>query len=230
MEVNKKRKLKMPFVGFYHYGVVLTYLSVVAAIVGICFSVGGNRAPNPSVGIICLLISGLCDSFDGTVARTRKNRTKEDKMFGERIDSLSDLIAFGVAPAMIGFGMQINRWFFIPVFALYILCALIRLAYFDVTEEIRMEDENCGKRKFYEGLPVTNASFIIPIFYLIAIMFSVGSFWYTAIMIFGYVAVSIAFVLKFKIPKLGVKDILKVILIVLIVISALIAVNALVLN
>lgn len=230
MEVKKERKLKMPFVGFYHYGVILTYLSVVAAIVGICFSVGGNRAPNPSVGIICLLISGLCDSFDGTVARTRKNRTKEDKMFGERIDSLSDLIAFGVAPAMIGFGMKINRWFFIPVFALYILCALIRLAYFDVTEEIRMEDENCGKRKFYEGLPVTNASFIIPIFYLIAIMFDVGSFWYTSIMIFGYLAVSVAFVLKFKIPKLGVKDILKVMLVVLVAISALIAVNVLVLN
>ena len=230
MEVKKERKLKMPFVGFYHYGVILTYLSVVAAIVGICFSVGGNKAPNPNVGILCLLISGLCDSFDGAVARTRKNRTKEDKMFGERIDSLSDLIAFGVAPAMIGFGMQINRWFFIPVFALYVLCALIRLAYFDVTEEIRMEDENCGKRKFYEGLPVTNASFIIPIFYLIAIMFNVGSFWYTAIMIFGYLAVSVAFVLKFKLPKLGVKDIFKVIAIALVVIGALIAVNMLVLN
>jgi len=222
------KKSKMPFVGFYHYGVILTYLSVVAAIVGICFSVGGNKDPNPGIGVICLLISGLCDSFDGAVARTRKNRTKEDKMFGERIDSLSDLIAFGVAPAMIGFGMKINRWFFIPVFALYILCALIRLAYFDVTEEIRMEDENCGKRKFYEGLPVTNASFIIPIFYLLAIMFSVGSFWYTAIMIFGYLAVSIAFVLKFKIPKLGVKDIFKVILVVLVVIGALVAVNILV--
>ena len=230
MEVKNERKLKMPFVGFYHYGVILTYLSVIAAIVGICFSVGGNKEANPLIGVICLLISGVCDSFDGAVARTRKDRTREDKMFGERIDSLSDLIAFGVAPAMIGFGMQINRWFFIPVFALYILCALIRLAYFDVTEEIRMEDENCGKRKFYEGLPVTNASFIIPIFYFIAIMFDSSSFWYTAIMIFAYLAVSFAFVLKFKLPKLGVKDILKVIIIVLIVISALIAINVWVLN
>lgn len=230
MEVKKERKLKMPFVGFYHYGVILTYLSVVSAIVGICFSVGGNQEANPLVGVICLVISGLCDAFDGTVARTRKNRTKEDKMFGERIDSLSDLIAFGVAPAMIGFGMQINRWFFIPVFALYVLCALIRLAYFDVTEEIRMEDENCGVRKFYEGLPVTNASFIIPIFYLVATMFSVGTFWYTAIMIFGYLAVSVAFVLKFKLPKLGVKDIFKVIFIALIVIITLFIINVWVIN
>jgi len=89
---NTNKKL----VGFYHYGVILTYLSVVAAIVGICFSVGGNKGARPDIGVICLLISGVCDAFDGAVAKTRKNRTREDRMFGERIDSLSDLIAFGV--------------------------------------------------------------------------------------------------------------------------------------
>ena len=140
-------------VGFYHYGVILTYLSVIAAIVGMCFSVGGNKPAHPGIGVICLLISGFCDAFDGAVAKTRKNRTKEDKMFGERIDSLSDLIAFGVAPAMIGFGMRLNRWYFFRYTLFFVLCALIRLAYFDVTEEIRTSDENCGKRLYYEGLP-----------------------------------------------------------------------------
>ena len=199
MEVKKERKLRLPFLGFYHYGVILTYLSVAAAIIGIYFSVGGNKEPNPEIGVICLLISGLCDSFDGAVARTRKNRTKEDKMFGERIDSLSDLIAFGVAPTAIGFGMQINRWFFLPVFVLFILCALIRLAYFDVTEEIRMEDPNCGKRKYYEGLPVTNVAFILPIFYLIATLFTPQSLGMTLTMIICYLSVSIAFISKFKV-------------------------------
>ena len=225
-----KESKRKGFVGFYHYGVILTYLSVFAAIVGICFSVGGNKAPQPAIGIICLLISGLCDAFDGAVARTRKNRTREDKMFGERIDSLSDLIAFGVAPAMIGFGMKINRWFFIPVFVIYVLCALIRLAYFDVTEEIRMEDENCGVRKFYEGLPVTNSAFIIPIFYLIATMFNAQSIGYTLTMLIGYLSVSFAFVYRFKLPKLKVKDILKLLVIVIIVLGGLLALNLLVFN
>ena len=121
---NQSKKI----VGFYHYGVILTYLSVIAAIVGMCFSVGGNKPARPEIGVICLLISGVCDAFDGAVAKTRKNRTKEDRMFGERIDSLSDLIAFGVAPAMIGFGMRLNRWYFMPVYAVFVLCALIRLA------------------------------------------------------------------------------------------------------
>ena len=121
----EEKNSKCPFVGFYHYGVILTYLSVAAAIIGIYFSVGGNREPLPYIGVICLLISGVCDSFDGMVARTRKNRSREDLMFGERIDSLSDLIAFGVAPTAIGFGMQINRWFFIPVFVIYQIIVIL---------------------------------------------------------------------------------------------------------
>lgn len=157
---NTNKKL----VGFYHYGVILTYLSVVAAIVGICFSVGGNKGARPDIGVICLLISGVCDAFDGAVAKTRKNRTREDRMFGERIDSLSDLIAFGVAPAMIGFGMRLNRWYFLPVYAVFVLCALIRLAYFDVTEELRTSEENCGEGSITRDCPSPTSRLPCPFF------------------------------------------------------------------
>jgi len=230
MELKNEKKTKFPFLGFYHYGVILTYLSVISAVIGIYFSVGGNKDPMPEIGIICLLISGICDSFDGAVARTRKNRSKEDKMFGERIDSLSDLIAFGVAPTAIGFGLEINRWFFLPVFFLYILCALIRLAYFDVTEEIRMEDPNCGKRKFYEGLPVTCSAFIIPVFYLIATMFEPHSLGLTLTMLIGYLSVAILFISKFKLSKLSNKGVFKLILLVSILLSILLFLNLKVFN
>lgn len=221
--MSRGNKVPKHFVGFYHYGVILTYMSVAAAIVGIYFSSGGNKQPLPWVGIICLFISGLCDSFDGAVARTRKNRSEEDLMFGERIDSLSDLIAFGIAPTAIGFGMGINRWFYIPVFVIFILCALIRLAYFDVTEEIRMRDPNCGKRKYYEGLPVTNAGFIIPIFYLIATMFNNDIC--TIIMLSGYLLVAFLFVFRFKLPKISPKQILIVLGILIVILGILLGIN-----
>ena len=201
------KERKQPFIGYYHYGVVLTYLSVVAAIVGICFSVGGNKDNMPWVGIICLLISGLCDAFDGLVAGTRKNRTREDKMFGGRIDSLSDLLAFGVAPAMIGFGMNINRWYFIPVYAFFVLCALIRLAYFDVTEIIRAENPDCGKRDHYIGMPVTSVAFGLPVFYLIATLFEPNSLLCSAIMMFGYLLMGIFMISRFKTRKFTPKGI-----------------------
>ena len=219
--MNKKKSL----IGFYHYGVILTYLSLAAAVIGICFSVGGNRDAYPTVGVVCLLISGLCDAFDGAVARTRKNRTREDRMFGERIDSLADLVAFGVAPAMIGFGMQINRWYYLPVFIVFVLCGLIRLAYFDVTETIRTEDPNCGKRTYYEGLPITNVAFFLPIFYLIATLFSPRSVPYTAVMLFGYLSMAIAFILPFKMPKPSIKTILILIGIMCVVLAGLITLH-----
>jgi CDP-diacylglycerol--serine O-phosphatidyltransferase len=146
-------------------------------------------------------------------------------MFGERIDSLSDLIAFGVAPAMIGFGMKINNWYFIPVYALFVLCALIRLAYFDVTEEIRTSDENCGKRLFYEGLPVTNVAFALPIFYLIATMFPLRSLACNLIMSAGYLVLAIAFVVRFKMPKLGVKGLIVAMAVLFVILSALLIVR-----
>lgn len=219
--VNKKN----PFIGFYHYGVILTYLSLAAAIVGICFSVGGNRDAYPEVGVICLLISGICDAFDGAVARTRKNRTREDRMFGERIDSLADLIAFGVAPAMIGFGMQINRWFYIPVYIIFVLCGLIRLAYFDVTEQIRTEDPNCGKRTYYEGMPITNVAFFLPIFFLVATLFDPYSVGRTAIMLGGYLLMAVLFILRFKTPKPSVKTIFVLIGIMALILAGLVTLH-----
>lgn len=195
------------FVGFWHYGVILTYLSVISGVVGICFSIGGNRRSMPEIGVLCLLLSGFFDGFDGAVAKTRKNRSKQDAMFGERIDSLSDLIAFGVAPVMIGFGMHINRWYCMIVYAAYILCALIRLAYFDVTEEIRMSEEGAGRRKYYEGLPVTNAGFIVPCFFMAATCFESPAI-QAAIMLSWYGLIAFAFVLRFRMPKLTVKKLI----------------------
>lgn len=216
---------KQPLIGYYHYGVILTYLSVCAAIVGICFSVGGNKSNMPWVGVICLIISGVCDAFDGLVASTRKNRTREDKMFGGRIDSLSDLLAFGVAPAMIGFGMGINKWFFIPAYAFFVLCALIRLAYFDVTEIIRSEDPNCGKRDHYIGMPVTSVAFGLPVFYLISTLFEEGSIVCSSIMVAGYLVMGILMIARFKTKKFSPKGICIAFCVLAVILTALIVIH-----
>ncbi len=200
--MNDKKK---PFVGFWHYGVILTYLSAAAGIVGCCLSV----TVGPVWGVVCLLISGLCDSFDGAVAGTRKNRTAEDRRFGNQIDSLSDLISFGVAPVMIGFGLGMHQWYYIALFAAFSLCALIRLAYFNVTEEVRVSGgEDAPKRTFYEGLPVTNISVGLPVFYLVATIFS-GSLLYVChiIMAACYLLAGFLFVFRFKMVKLHVKGV-----------------------
>ena len=62
-------------IGFYSYTVILTYLSLVFAMVGIHLSVIGIY----QWSFICLMMCGICDTFDGMVARSKKNRTEEEK-------------------------------------------------------------------------------------------------------------------------------------------------------
>ena len=146
--------------GFYDYTVILTYLSVVSSVIGMCFAVNQSYL----YAVICLLISGLCDMFDGMVARSKKNRTEMEKKNGIQLDSLADVVCFGAFPALIGYclGMEYKyNLLFGLTGALYVLCAIIRLAYFNVTEEERQKSTD-GKRKFYQGLPVTSAALIFP--------------------------------------------------------------------
>ena len=80
-------------VGFYNYTVILTYLSLCSGITGIYFALAYSR---PGIAVFCLLFSGFCDAFDGRIARTRKHSTEQEKRFGIQIDSLSDLLCFGL--------------------------------------------------------------------------------------------------------------------------------------
>ena len=72
--------------GVYDYTVILTYISLMVSIGGMLFSLNGDCR----MALVCLAISGLCDMFDGKVARTKKDRTEVEKRFGIQIDSLAD--------------------------------------------------------------------------------------------------------------------------------------------
>lgn len=144
-------------IGFYNYTVVLTYMGFLFGVMGIINSIEGNKI----IAITCLLISGFCDMFDGKIARTKK-RNKQEKSFGIQIDSLSDIVCFGLLPAIIGYTLGIRNTYFIPVVFFFPLAALIRLAYFNVTEEERVSKTNSDREK-YLGLPVSSSALIFPI-------------------------------------------------------------------
>lgn len=147
-------------IGFYDYTVLLTYLSLISAVSGMALAMTGH----PILATIALLLCGLCDMFDGKVARTKKNRTEEERSFGIQIDSLCDIVAFGVLPAVIVLSLCHGCWYAYVIAPLYVLAGLIRLAYFNVTEELRQKGtDEC--RTSYAGLPITSAALVFPIFY-----------------------------------------------------------------
>ena len=184
--------------GIYNYTVILTYIGTLFGFSGITFAVNGNVRGS----LLFLMAAGVCDMFDGKIARTRQ-RTFEEKRFGIQIDSLCDLISFGVLPAAIGFSLTGFKPICIVVYTLYILAAVIRLAYYNVTEEIRQDNET-GEREYYEGLPVTNITIIVPLLYLIAAVVKDGvisdkAFAITYVVILFIVGC--AFVTGFKVKK-----------------------------
>ena len=91
-------------IGYYNYTGLLTYCALASGATGIFFALRGNAF----AAIICLLVAGLFDLFDGKVARTKKDRTQDEKSFGIQIDSLSDVICFGVLPACIGYAVGMS--------------------------------------------------------------------------------------------------------------------------
>ncbi len=157
-------------IGIYDYTVVLTYMSLVSAIGGITLAVANH--PHPILASFCLLFCGLCDMFDGKIARTKKNRTDEEKAFGIQIDSLCDVVAFGVQPAVLAIALCGYRWYAYLLGALFVLAGLIRLAYFNVTEEQRQKETD-ETRKSYSGLPITASALIFPLFYSVVSVYCV---------------------------------------------------------
>lgn len=175
--------------GFYNYTVILTYVGTLTGFLGITAAMNGNT----QAALLCLMASGLCDMFDGKIAATRK-RTDSEKRFGIQIDSLSDLISFGVLPALIVFKTSaFGFWVSAP----YVLCALIRLAWFNVDEEQR-QSQSAERRSEYLGLPVTTAALIFPLLY------GLGGYWGLPLHIAAPVvlaATALAFLIPFRLKK-----------------------------
>ena len=210
-------------IGFYNYTVILTFVGVISSLLGIASASLGfiGRA------IIFLMISGLCDMFDGRVARTRE-RNENEKKFGIQLDSLADIICFGVLPVVIGYAILVKKYIsewgtvqsllknpipaeikivYMVVASLFVLAAIIRLAYFNVMEDERQQLEPSQPRKYYDGLPVTSVSLILPLIYLLSKIEALKDYFYIIWMAAMFIIAAL-FVIKIKVKKPKLRDML----------------------
>ncbi|THH33873.1 hypothetical protein EUX98_g235 [Antrodiella citrinella] len=102
---------------------------------------------------LVLPVAGLMfDFFDGKIARWRK----ESSMIGQELDSLADLISFGVAPALLAFTVGLRTYLDTVVLTAFICCGIARLARFNATVALVPKDAT-GKSKYFEGLPIPSS-------------------------------------------------------------------------
>ena len=206
----------MKFIGFYDYTVVLTYLSLMSSVLGMTRAIHGDY----KMAIFCLAFSGICDAFDGRVARTKKNRTADEKAFGIQLDSLCDVVCFGVFPALICYLLGVRGILGWILVLFYCICAVARLAFFNVLEGKRQVTEG-GANKTYRGLPVTSIAFILPLAFWL--QFIMPDFAFLVLLHVVLLVVGFLFVLDFQMPKPNLKTIITFSLILVFTVSIIFA-------
>jgi CDP-diacylglycerol--serine O-phosphatidyltransferase len=162
MRYSYSVRKKLPIFGYANRAMPVTFAAVTCGLLGMWLSLCGRV----DAGMICLMMAGIFDMFDGPIARGKKGRVDDEKRFGIELDSLSDVINFGFVPPVMLFASGLDEWYFIPIFMLYLLAGIIRLAYFNVMALRSVDDsESLGH---YVGVPITSAAGVFPLFWLIA--------------------------------------------------------------
>ena len=178
-------------IGFYDHTVILTYAGALAGLLGIKLSFQGEYLE----AILCMAAALFCDTLDGIVARAKKNRTEQEMLFGIQIDSLCDLISFGVCPAALFYNLGMDSPGDFLLLGAYCLCCVIRLAYFNV---LAMEGE-LGTKGDFHGLPVVCLDVMVPAIYLLFRLAPEGcALWVPrmALVVFGFL-----YILDFRVKK-----------------------------
>ena len=119
------------------------------------------------MAFVLLPLALLCDVLDGYVARTQKSR---QSVLGGDLDSLADVISFGVAPAVLGFTLGLRGGWDMLCLTYFVVCGVSRLARFNVTASA-LADSRTGKVKYFEGTPIPTS---IVIAGLLAVAFRLG--------------------------------------------------------
>ena len=149
-------------------------------IVGVCLGISSIKFSidqNFNLAVIFILLAAILDALDGRIARLIKGTSD----FGKELDSLTDFVSFGIAPALIIYFWELNTfgklgW---TITLLYSVCCVLRLARFNLTN---INKNEVWKMNYFEGIPSPIGAILIllPLIYEISDLkqFFNPKFWY----------------------------------------------------
>ena len=171
------------FIGYYNKSIILTFVGLFCSILGMKFGFDGEY----SYAAICMVLSGICDCFDGYVASLVK-RTDDEKRYGVELDSLVDAVCFGGFPVVLSFALGYQKIYHVFIYFIYLFAGITRLGYFNIDKENKM---------YFKGVPITTISFLMPFI----LFFTVNEF-----VIMGmFLLISFFFLFHIKINKVSLK-------------------------
>ena len=196
MQENKKFKIVTSKKTRYLLPNILTLGGVCLGISSIKFSIDGNF----SLAIIFILLAAILDALDGRLARLIKGTSE----FGKELDSLTDFVSFGIAPAFILYFWELNNYGRLgwAIILIYSVCCVLRLARFNLT---KIDSDQMWKTNFFEGVPAPAGGIMIlmPLIYELSdlnLNFNVKA-------LTPYITILIAVLLVSKLPTLSLKKI-----------------------
>lgn len=183
------------FIGYYSLANAVTMFGLISAVTSCFLAANGNF----KFAVFMLFFAFLCDSFDGKIARAEKNRTPKQKFYGVQLDSLCDAISFGFVPCFVAFSFGFDGWLDVLIYCIFILCGVIRLAYFNT-----LSNEKPGKTmKYFKGVPIPAS---VPI---ITILFVLTTFIAPEVMVWLFritlLTLAIGYIFNIKIKKPDIK-------------------------
>lgn len=143
---------------------ICSLLGLMSAVIGIYFAIQSSF----QAAIISVLWAVLFDWYDGIIARRMKGRTKEQGVFGAQLDSMIDIVSFGILPAILLLSYADYNIWFLPGAFVIIAASAIRLTYFNVYGLINT--------KTYKGFPLDNNVLILAFAFLFEGFFSPTGF------------------------------------------------------
>ena len=194
-----KKKFKIVSVNKTRYILpsVLTLVGVCLGISSIKFAMDGNYI----FAVLFLIVAAILDGLDGRVARLIKGTSN----FGKELDSLTDFVSFGIAPAFVIYFWELNKFgkFGWLIVLFYSVCCVLRLARFNLT---KYEDKEEWKNNFFQGVPSPAGGCLI----LLPLIFELSNFsnLINIKVITPYLVVVVSLLLISKIPTYSFKKIL----------------------
>ena len=193
-----KKKFKIVSVSKTRYILpsVLTLVGVCLGISSIKFAMDGNF----TFAVLFLIVAAILDGLDGRVARLIKGTSN----FGKELDSLTDFVSFGIAPAFIIYFWELNKlgkigWLIVLFYA---VCCVLRLARFNLT---KFEDKEEWKNNFFQGIPSPAGGCLI----LLPLIFELSTFsnLMSLKVITPYLTIIVSLLLISKLPTYSFKKI-----------------------
>ena len=175
---------------------MLTLVGVCLGISSIKFAMDGNFV----FAVLFLIVAAILDGLDGRVARLIKGTSN----FGKELDSLTDFVSFGIAPAFIIYFWELNKFGKIGwlIVLFYAVCCVLRLARFNLT---KFEDKEEWKNNFFQGIPSPAGGCLI----LLPLIFELSNFsnLMSLKIITPYLTIIVSLLLISKLPTYSFKKI-----------------------